>query len=445
MKKIISLVLLSIFFFNSSYAEKYWSNIKDNPTNIEEAESYIYQKYLNITPSDERTEFHPLFGIWYNHNLGFVGIYEESFKSDIFKMILIKAPIGFGASKFPGYEPEKYYKTHRDHEGTIEATIIGDGGDYITHNKFWYEQDDGSYKYKNKLGKIKLLSNDHFESEIPDEEKDIFIRITSRLKKIIKKIDSSKKISDFEIETSRGIFIYFDTKVEDEIIIDKFINISFNGDVSAGKIYRGLKERHKNGIDRIVCLDKNSDESGLAFHMYFNKGDYLGREKGNIKPKLIKKNCDPLKVSYSTYMHYKNKNYYWTGGIVLSLIVIFFFLKIQRIRELSAHNRNNKNKFETYSELKEYKKKIEDKESLKQAAKEEKERKAEEAKLAREAKAEERRLEKEEKRKENTEYKESKDDYDDFLMDKVKRLKRLYKSGTLSKAEFEKAKNKLLK
>ena len=39
----------------------------------------------------------------------------------------------------------------------------------------------------------------------------------------------------------------------------------------------------------------------------------------------------------------------------------------------------------------------------------------------------------------------SADPYDDSLMEKVKRLKQLYKSGTLTKSEFEKAKNKLLK
>ena len=33
----------------------------------------------------------------------------------------------------------------------------------------------------------------------------------------------------------------------------------------------------------------------------------------------------------------------------------------------------------------------------------------------------------------------------DGLMNKIKRLKRLYNNGTLTKAEFEKAKNKLLK
>lgn len=36
-------------------------------------------------------------------------------------------------------------------------------------------------------------------------------------------------------------------------------------------------------------------------------------------------------------------------------------------------------------------------------------------------------------------------DYENSIMNKVKRLKILYKNGTLSKSEFEKAKNKLLK
>ena len=38
MKKIISLIVFSIFFFNFSYAEKYWSNKKDGTTNIGVAE-----------------------------------------------------------------------------------------------------------------------------------------------------------------------------------------------------------------------------------------------------------------------------------------------------------------------------------------------------------------------------------------------------------------------
>ena len=65
------------------------------------------------------------------------------------------------------------------------------------------------------------------------------------------------------------------------------------------------------------------------------------------------------------------------------------------------------------------------------------EAKAEEARIKNEEakiKAEERRLEREEKRNLRSEYDEPEDDYSDALMDKLKRLKRLYKNGTLSKA-----------
>ena len=51
----------------------------------------------------------------------------------------------------------------------------------------------------------------------------------------------------------------------------------------------------------------------------------------------------------------------------------------------------------------------------------------------------------EEERLKNKSTIEFSEDYENSIMDKVKRLKRLYKNGTLSKAEFEKAKNKLLK
>ena len=150
--------------------------------------------------------------------------------------------------------------------------------------------------------------------------------------------------------------------------------------------------------------------------------------------------------------HLRNQSLIVIGISIFLIGFMVFMVNLNRKNLLLAHNQNHKLKFKTYSEFQEYKKKIEEKESLKQAKKEEKERKAEEAKLAKEAKAEEikikaeeKRLEREEKRNEKTKFKELEDDYDDSLMDKVKRLKSLYNNGTLTKAEFEKAKNKLLK
>ena len=51
----------------------------------------------------------------------------------------------------------------------------------------------------------------------------------------------------------------------------------------------------------------------------------------------------------------------------------------------------------------------------------------------------------EEKTPEKKEIVENDEEEDKSLMDKISRLKKLYNNGTLTKAEFEEAKNKLLK
>ena len=452
MIKLYFLIIINFLIFNLSFAKDFWSNEKEGPTNIAAAETYIFEKYLDITPSGERwVDVNPLHGIWYTQNLGFVAIYESSYKSNEFKMLLIKAPFGYGVNH--AIDPIKEYKTHRDHEGTIEATLTpfndldsNQVQDYLSHNKFWYLQSDGSYKYKDKLGKIKFLSDNVFENIIETEnKKDTFFKITPRIKEIFKEIDNSKLISEFEIETENGgFFIYFDTKIDDDFVRDKFLSLSpYN--VAVGKIYRGIKNKQLNGIDHLICYNTGQ--------LVYQKIDYDGVNDSSLPdPKIIKKDCDPTKISYSDYTHYINRQYYYGFGALLIFVTISLFLRFQRKKALNEFNKNNKIKFTSYSELREYEKKLEEKEFEKRAKKEEKDRKLEEAKLEKEAKAEEarikaeeRRLEREEKRKEMMNFKESENDYDDSLMDKVKRLKRLYKNGTLSKAEFEKAKNKLLK
>lgn len=453
------LALISfLFFLNTfSFAEN-WSNEKIYPTNLNSAKNFIFKHFSKITPSDAKFEYPYFNGIWYGPNLGWVGIYEEEHKSDKYKMFLIKAPKGYGLSKFPGYEPEKLFATHKDHEGTLEATLRKFGEyEYIVEGKIWSLANDGSYEYENSTSKIEILSDGHFkwtDPNLPEEIRESnFIKLGTWLEDQLIKIDKSKDFTDFEIETSSGVFIYFDTEVKDhelfgKAVYDKFWNFEFEtGDVSTGQIVRELDGSFRNSISRIYCVNKGSG-NGLPLRLYFSS-IIPGEVSVN---KIIKPKCDPNKISYSTYMHYINKQYYWAGGISSLLIVIFLFLKINRSQELAKHNKNHKNKFKTYAELREYKQKIEDKESLRKAKIEEKERKAEEAKLEKEAKAEEarikaeeRRLEREEKRKERVYFKETENEYDDSLMDKVKKLKRLYKNGTLSKAEFEKAKNKLLK
>ena len=466
MKKILFLLLLNILFFNFSYADKYWSDEKIAPTNIDEGESFIMKKYLDITPSEDRFNYSYIHGVWYSHSIGFVGIYEEEYKSNKFKMVLIKAPMGFGASKFAeyndeysGYAREIYYRRWIQLEGTIIASIEIDGiTSFNSKHKINIRnseaKEDDTFIDTNISTNLEIKSDDYFQVLIPLKDgsgsnKINFARYSSELKKIIRNIDSSKKITDFEIETREdSSFIYFDTKVDNEIIKDKFIDVNQYGDITVGQIYRGLKLQHINGIKSITCINKGSPKGipGLMYYMESNNES----EEGIYEE--IKRNCDTSKIKYSTFRNYENRTNYYLISFFTFATLFLGFIKLKRRKELLSHNRNNKNKFKTYSELKQYQQKIEDKESLKQAAKDEKERKIEEAKLEREAKAEEvrikaeeRRLEKEEKRKEKLEYKEVENDYDDSLMDKVKKLKRLYKSGTLSKAEFEKAKNKLLK
>jgi len=154
--------------------------------------------------------------------------------------------------------------------------------------------------------------------------------------------------------------------------------------------------------------------------------------------------------NYDNKIKFKKYAIYSIGILILVLLLIYVNKKSKNLA-LVNYNKQFKTKLKTSLELKEYKQRIEDREYLKKE-KYQKEIDAKEAKQEREAKAEEtriraeeRRLEKEEKKKEKLEYSDSDETYDDSLVEKVKRLKRLYKNGTLSKAEFEKAKNKLLK
>lgn len=465
MIKKFSLIFFLFIINTFSFAEN-WSNEKIYPTNLNEAENFILNHFSKITPVDARLKYPILNGIWYGQYLGWVGIYEEEYKSNKYKMFLIKAPKGYGLSKFNGFQPEIFYATQKDHEGTLEATLnsletlnseIITNNEYIVNGKIWYEQSDGSYEYINSVGKIEMLSEGHFkwtDPNLPKEyQESVFVKLGPWLKDKLNQIDKSKKFSDFEIETSTGVFIYFDTKVIDhnlfgKSVYDKFWNFKYNtGDVTTGEIIREIGGNNRSSFEWIECINKGSGD-GLPYHLYYTKqkpGERLIR-------RVVDKKCDPEKISYTKYMHYKNKGYYWAVGIILILIICSFFLKIERSRKLAEHNKKNKNKFKTFSELRDYEEKIKEEESIRYFKKEEAQRKKEEAKLEKEAKAEEarikaeeRRLEREEKRKERMDFKEAEDDYDDSLMDKVKRLKRLYKNGTLSKSEFEKAKNKLLK
>mgnify|MGYP001230513329 CR=1 FL=1 len=466
MKKIIFLLIFNIFFLNFSFAEEYWSDEKIAPTNIEEAENFLMEKHLKITSGEERFKYSYIEGLWYSHFVGFVGVYREENKSNKYKMILIKAPIGFGGNLFGEYSDnhsnhkrEIFYKRNIELEGTIHASIEMSNNESvdsrhtinIRHSK--YDEDGSFVKDINEKTVFQIKSENFFSVYIPKETggNDYlnFVRISTKLKNIIKNIDNDKEITDFEIEArADSAFIYFDSHREDDFIKDKFIDINQYGDIAVGKIYRGLKLQQNSGIKSITCFNKGS-QKGVPGLMYFMESN---NELENPIYKEIKRDCDVNKITYSTFRNYENRTNYYIITFITFVIVFLIFVKFRQRRELFLHNKSNKNKFSNYSEFKAYNDKLLEKTAKKMELEERKKEKKEEEKLEKEAKAEEARIkaeekrqEREDRRKEKTEYKEDEDDYNDSLMDKVKRLKRLYKTGTLSKAEFEKAKNKLLK
>ena len=102
--------------------------------------------------------------------------------------------------------------------------------------------------------------------------------------------------------------------------------------------------------------------------------------------------------------------------IIIAIVVWFRLAKKARTKEVEQYNKKHNKNIKTWEELDNY-------------------HQIEKEKL----------IEKEEKAKEEKKLVEKVDEVGDSLMSKVSRLKRLYNNGTLTKAEFEQAKNKLLK
>jgi len=109
--------------------------------------------------------------------------------------------------------------------------------------------------------------------------------------------------------------------------------------------------------------------------------------------------------------------------LLITLAVVWIQVaKKARTKEVEQYNKKYNKNFKTWEELEKYRK-IEMEKII------EKEEKAK----------------KEKKRTEKEKIVEDEEEENVSLMSKVKRLKSLYNNGTLTKAEFEQAKNKLLK
>ena len=123
--------------------------------------------------------------------------------------------------------------------------------------------------------------------------------------------------------------------------------------------------------------------------------------------------------------------------IVGTPILIIVGIYQSEKKELEDYNKKHKTNFKTYSDLMNYIWGLREKERAKLEAKE------------REEKAKREALQQEEKRQEKERQKEEKaaatEPSSSDLGARLKKLRQMYKDGILSKVEFEKAKNKLLK
>ena len=138
----------------------------------------------------------------------------------------------------------------------------------------------------------------------------------------------------------------------------------------------------------------------------------------------------------------KNKKIAWTIALIILFSFIVYVIISKRKNSIIDYNKKHKTKVKTYGELQELLTKEREKNYLKQEKKDQKEALLLKKKVEFKRKAKETKILKEEKLEKVSSLSK---EIDNSLLSKIKRLKSLYENGTLSKEEFERAKNKLLK
>ena len=420
MKKIISLVLLSIFFLNSSYAEKYWSNKKDGPTSFEEAKEYLKSDNLDWIE-----------GIWYDEGDPYLSLIYKTNENEFYMYI-----ISF---------PERWNGSHDKYLGTKEGVIYKKKDNiYEWHGRQWHYKDleftETSFK---AIIKKNVLVEEKANINFPSGQK-------SNLKKIWPR-ENNFNINFYNLNQNISMQ---DDKSKMEYIsrndyYDTLIYYYQNGNRSIGYISRDVNYY----TSQLIWCGYRDFRGVNDFHK-----SYIEINKdGSWKTEIYLGKCDPEKISHNTLIIYKNKKYINLGIILILFISIFFYIIIRRKKnknELSIWNKENKIKFKNHTLLKQHKSNLLDIEHEKDQRIMEKERKtearkriAEEKKLIAKAKAEEKKLIAKAKAEEKKLIDNDEDDNINniSLIGKIKRLKSLYEKGTLSKEEFERAKNKVLK
>ena len=258
-----------------------------------------------------------------------------------------------------------------------------------------------------------------------------------------------------------------------EIVFDKYSSNRLEG------IFKERKVLNNNVVlGKFTSINKPYALVGKFYGSAFHDGgveyaiQYLICDKGKLKfvnynrekrrpDKVLKltKRCDSLKLQLIEYENYieeeikKARNKKITFWIVAVLIVLFviYISRAYRKNAVINYNKTHKNKIKTYTELQKILDKKENERLLAQLERDKKEellrKKKEEAEIKKkekEKKEEETKRLKKEKRLAKVESKIDTEEISGNIGARLKKLKKMYKDGILSKVEFEKAKNKLL-
>ena len=289
--------------------------------------------------------------------------------------------------------------------------------DYFFNYKNAIFNKEDSYLYIADKKKSNAIQIKEFNLEKFVKRSDDWVEIRTVLKNLFKKnslkiIDTVIKSDHLYVKSSGNlVWVSYMYNYKDEIKGDLFQN--------------GISKFHPKNINEFPKFKNYMDNwSNLALKRH----DEF-QEKLKIKSKI--------KLVSDTYDNQQNLDYY--ENVFTSL----------NINENEIANKEEE-KERKAKEAKERKAKEEKERKAKEAkerkAKEEKERKAKEAKERKAKEEKERKAKEANERKAKEDITKSEDELSvDDLMSKIKELNEMYKSGIISKEEFEMLKNKLLK
>ena len=327
------------------------------------------------------------------------------------------------------------------------------------------EREEIEAKKKREREEIEAKAKREYEANVKKKEKE-----RNKRNKITYLKDKTYEVTvNILIDTYptkyHGEWIFEDKQIVNEAVfgVATAINTSIYDIAIAGQFWGtgyyfsnalGEKKYIQSGESYLLCKRAKSSINPYGFlsYVYFDYVTKMGTNSRKILKVLTleEKICYPNLLNIYDYKNYiekkkdaqKNKKIAWTVALILLFSSIVYVFISKRKNSIIDYNKKHKTKVKTYSELQALLTKEQERYYLRQDKKDRKEalllKKNEEVKR----KAEKTKRLKDEKLEKTPDLN---IEAGNNLLSKIKRLKSLYEKGTLSKEEFERAKNKLLK